>query len=136
MPKPLMPQGGNGARGKGVMLGKPKGIEITVAVTSEHHCPGMKILDGKANSEGIEKMNFGRHLPNPFAAASASMAPSSSHSTSSSYDDSTLVTFGVESHVQSPTPSEEHTDEWRKVDPCIVNWIFTTVTKVVFDTVC
>jgi hypothetical protein len=35
--------------------------------------------------------------------------------------DSTLGKFGLKSHVQSPTPSEDCDDEWRMVDSCIVN---------------
>ena len=49
--------------------------------------------------------------------------------------DSTLGKFGLESHVRSPTPSDERNGEWRMVDSCVTNWILTTVSKGVFDIV-
>ena len=47
--------------------------------------------------------------------------------------DSAFSEFCLESHVRSPTPSEERDGEWCMVDSCIVNWIFTTVSKGVFN---
>ncbi|XP_066310118.1 uncharacterized protein [Miscanthus floridulus] len=49
--------------------------------------------------------------------------------------DSTLGKFGLEGHVRSPTPSQDHDGEWRRVDSCVVNWILATVSKGVFDIV-
>ena len=49
--------------------------------------------------------------------------------------DSTLGKFGLESHVRSPTPSDERNGEWRMVDSCVTYWILTTVSKGVFDVV-
>ena len=49
--------------------------------------------------------------------------------------DSTLGKFGLESHVRSPTPSDESNGEWRMVDSCVTNWILITVSKGVFDIV-
>jgi len=49
--------------------------------------------------------------------------------------ESTLGKFGLESHVQSTTPSDDRNGEWRRVDSCVVNWILATVSKGVFDIV-
>ncbi|XP_072146370.1 uncharacterized protein [Setaria viridis] len=35
--------------------------------------------------------------------------------------------------VKSPMPIEQRTAEWRQIDCCLVNWLYTTVNKNVFD---
>ena len=47
--------------------------------------------------------------------------------------ESTLGKFGLHSHVKSTTPSDERDGAWRMIDSCVVNWIFATVSKGVFD---
>lgn len=47
--------------------------------------------------------------------------------------DSVLGKFGIEDHVKSPPPMAQRTVEWRQVDHCVVNWLYTTVTKPIFD---
>jgi len=49
--------------------------------------------------------------------------------------DSVLGKFGLSGHVHAPTPAADRDAEWQLTDPCIVNWILTTVSKSVFDIV-
>ncbi|XP_034580738.1 uncharacterized protein [Setaria viridis] len=49
--------------------------------------------------------------------------------------DSVLGKFGLDDHVRSPTPLAQRTAEWRQIDSCLVNWIYTTIAKNVFDLV-
>jgi hypothetical protein len=47
--------------------------------------------------------------------------------------DFVLRKFGLTGHVRSPPPIIDHDAEWQQVDCCLMNWIYTTVTKSVFD---
>ncbi|CAN6249352.1 unnamed protein product [Urochloa humidicola] len=47
--------------------------------------------------------------------------------------DSILGKFGLDDLVKSPTPIAQRTAEWRQIDCSIVNWLYTTVNKNVFD---
>jgi hypothetical protein len=47
--------------------------------------------------------------------------------------DSVLGKFGLVGHVRSPPLIVDCDIEWCQVDCCIVNWIYNTVTKSVFD---
>jgi hypothetical protein len=49
--------------------------------------------------------------------------------------DSVLGKFGLEDHVRSPTPTAQRNSEWRQIDSCLVNWIYTTIATNVFDLV-
>lgn len=49
--------------------------------------------------------------------------------------DSVLGKFGLDDHVRYPTPMIQRTAEWRQIDSCLVNWIYTTISKPVFDLV-
>ena len=49
--------------------------------------------------------------------------------------DSVLGKFGLEDHVRSPTPIAQRNAEWRQIDSCLVNWIYTTIATNVFDLV-
>jgi hypothetical protein len=49
--------------------------------------------------------------------------------------DSVLGKFGLVSHVRAPPPIIERDAEWRQVDCCLTNWIYTTINKGVFDLV-
>ncbi|CAN6304614.1 unnamed protein product [Urochloa humidicola] len=49
--------------------------------------------------------------------------------------DSVLGKFGLDALVKSPTPIAQRTAEWRQIDCCLVNWMYTTVQKNVFDLV-
>ncbi|CAN6339457.1 unnamed protein product [Urochloa humidicola] len=49
--------------------------------------------------------------------------------------DSVLGKFGLTAHVASPTPTEQRDAEWVMVDRSMVNWIYTTISKAVFDMV-
>jgi hypothetical protein len=47
--------------------------------------------------------------------------------------DSVLGKFGLIGHVRSPPPILDRDAEWQQIDCCVTNWIYTTVTKNVFD---
>jgi hypothetical protein len=47
--------------------------------------------------------------------------------------DAVLGKFGLDAHVTVPPPMAARDAEWRQVDCCIVNGLYTTVTKGVFD---
>ncbi|KAF8780514.1 hypothetical protein HU200_001642 [Digitaria exilis] len=49
--------------------------------------------------------------------------------------DSVLGKFGLDTLVKSPTPTAQRTAEWRQIDCCLVNWLYTTINKNVFDIV-
>jgi hypothetical protein len=49
--------------------------------------------------------------------------------------DSVLGKFGLVSHVCSPPPLVERDAEWRQIDCCVVNWLYTIVNKSIFDLV-
>ncbi|CAN6247289.1 unnamed protein product [Urochloa humidicola] len=49
--------------------------------------------------------------------------------------DSVLGKFGLTVHVSSPTLMEQRDAEWVMVDHSVVNWIYTTISKTVFDMV-
>ncbi|XP_039780840.1 keratin, type I cytoskeletal 9-like [Panicum virgatum] len=46
---------------------------------------------------------------------------------------SVLGKFGLDEFVRSAPPMAQHTAEWRQIDQTVVNWIYTTVNKSVFD---
>ena len=47
--------------------------------------------------------------------------------------DSVLGKFGLDDIVKTPTPMAQRDAEWRQINCCIVNWLYTTVNKNVFD---
>ena len=47
--------------------------------------------------------------------------------------DSVLGKFGLDDHVCFPTPMIQRTAEWRQIDSALVNWIYTTISKPIFD---
>jgi hypothetical protein len=47
--------------------------------------------------------------------------------------DSVLGKSGLVPHVRSPPPIADRDAEWRQINCCVVNWIYNTVTKSVFD---
>nr|CAB3463731.1 unnamed protein product [Digitaria exilis] len=49
--------------------------------------------------------------------------------------DSALGKFGLLRHVSSPTPMADRDAEWLLIDHSVVNWIYTTTSKAVFDMV-
>ncbi|CAN6283452.1 unnamed protein product [Urochloa humidicola] len=49
--------------------------------------------------------------------------------------DSVLGKFGLTAHISSPTPMEDRNAEWLMLDHSVVNWIYTTISKTVFDIV-
>jgi hypothetical protein len=49
--------------------------------------------------------------------------------------DSVLGKFGLASHVRAPPLINDRDAEWRQIDCCLVNWLYTTVNKPVFDLV-
>jgi hypothetical protein len=49
--------------------------------------------------------------------------------------ESVLGKFGITDHVRSPPPLAQRSAEWRQVDHCIVNWLYNTIKKPVFDIV-
>jgi hypothetical protein len=49
--------------------------------------------------------------------------------------DSVLGKFGIGSHVFSPPPLNQHDAEWQMIDHALVNWLYTTIAKSVFDNV-
>ncbi|XP_012699926.1 uncharacterized protein LOC105913953 [Setaria italica] len=49
--------------------------------------------------------------------------------------DSVLGKFGLDDHVCSSTPLAQRTAEWRQIDSCLANWIYTTIAKNIFDLV-
>lgn len=49
--------------------------------------------------------------------------------------DEVLGKFGLAQHVRSPPPLDERDAEWHMDDHCIVGWIYTTISKSVFDIV-
>jgi hypothetical protein len=46
---------------------------------------------------------------------------------------SVLGKSGLVPHVRSPPPIADRDAEWRQINCCVVNWIYNTVTKSVFD---
>ena len=49
--------------------------------------------------------------------------------------ESVLGKFGLDEFVRSAPPMAQRTAEWRQIDQTVVNWIYTTVNKSVFDIV-
>jgi hypothetical protein len=49
--------------------------------------------------------------------------------------DTVLGKFGLDAHVTIPPAMAARDAEWCQVDYCIINWLYTTVTKGVFDIV-
>lgn len=49
--------------------------------------------------------------------------------------ESTLGKFGLTSHVLSAALITNHDAEWARLDHTVVNWIYTTISKTVFDIV-
>ena len=49
--------------------------------------------------------------------------------------DSTLGKFGLTAHVTSPAPIAHRNAEWVMLDHTMVNWIYNTMSKTVFDIV-
>jgi hypothetical protein len=49
--------------------------------------------------------------------------------------DSVLGKFGIGSHVFSPLPLHQRDAEWQMIDHALVNWLYTTIAKSVFDNV-
>ncbi|XP_062180896.1 uncharacterized protein LOC133885230 [Phragmites australis] len=49
--------------------------------------------------------------------------------------DSILGKFGLTAHVSSPPPLDQHDTKWVMTDHVVVNWIYTTISKSVFDIV-
>jgi hypothetical protein len=49
--------------------------------------------------------------------------------------DTVLGKFGLQDHVRHPTPVAQRDAEWRQIDSCLVNWIYTTIATNVFDLV-
>jgi hypothetical protein len=49
--------------------------------------------------------------------------------------DSVLGKFGLGPHVFSPPPLTERDAEWLQNDHAVVNWLYTTIAKSVFDNV-
>ncbi|XP_062200455.1 uncharacterized protein LOC133903105 [Phragmites australis] len=47
--------------------------------------------------------------------------------------DSVLHKFSLDAHVHSPPPLHQRNTEWRMNDHSVINWLYTTVTKDVFD---
>ena len=47
--------------------------------------------------------------------------------------DSVPGKFGLDDIVKTPTPMAQRDAEWRQINCCIVNWLYTTVNKNVFD---
>jgi hypothetical protein len=46
-----------------------------------------------------------------------------------------LGKFGLGPHVFSPPPFNERDAEWKMNDHAVVNWLYTTIAKSVFDNV-
>ena len=49
--------------------------------------------------------------------------------------ESVLGKFGLDDFVRSAPPIAQRTTEWRQIDHTVVNWIYTTINKTVFDIV-
>jgi hypothetical protein len=47
--------------------------------------------------------------------------------------DYVLGKFGLTDHVWHPPPLAQRSAEWRQIGHCIVNWLYTTIKKPVFD---
>jgi hypothetical protein len=57
------------------------------------------------------------------------------HSDWRMFFDSTLDQFGLDGHIFASTPLIERDSDWKKVDQCIVNWIFTICSHEVLQIV-
>ncbi|XP_039793122.1 uncharacterized protein LOC120659136 [Panicum virgatum] len=47
--------------------------------------------------------------------------------------ESVLGKFGLDDFVRSAPPIAQRTAEWQQIDHTVVNWIYTTINKTVFD---
>jgi hypothetical protein len=59
----------------------------------------------------------------------------SNHSQWRSLFESTLGKFGLTAHVASVTLIPDRDAEWTRLDHIVVNWIYTTISKTIFDIV-
>jgi hypothetical protein len=47
--------------------------------------------------------------------------------------DSIFGKFGLDEHICTPPPIAQRNAEWRMIVYCIINWLYTTIVKPVFD---
>ncbi|RLM87259.1 YEATS domain-containing protein 2-like [Panicum miliaceum] len=77
----------------------------------------------------VQQVNIRSHVPVLLDLADSNYSPWRC------FFDSVLSKFGFEEHVTAPPPLAQRDADWCQADCCVTNWIYTTLTKAVFDIV-